>query len=62
MCNDIEDLNHLFDCLHVQYVWTKLSLALSFDDEWKHVILCFYFKQNIKVCFRIAVISFNYSG
>ena len=44
--------------MHVQYVWKMLSLVLSFDVQWKHVILGFYFEQNSKLCFLNTVISF----
>ena len=59
MCNDTEDIKHLlYDCIHVQYVWKTLSLVLSFEVQWKHVILGFYFEQNSKLCFLNTVISF----
>ena len=33
--------------MHVQYVWKMLSLVLSFDVQWKHVISGFYFELQI---------------
>ena len=61
MCNDIEDIKHLsYDCMHVQ--WKMLTLVLSFDVQWKHVILGFYFEQNSKVCFLntdISILAFK---
>ena len=61
MCNNIKDIKHLiFDRMHVriQYVWKTLSVVLSFNIKWKHVILGFYFEQNSKICFPNTVISF----
>ena len=59
MCNDTEDIKHLlYDCIHVLYVWKMLSLVLSSEVQWKHVILGFYFQQNSKLFFLNTVISF----
>ena len=35
-----------------------MSFVLSFDVQWKHVILGFYFEQNSKLCFLNSVTSF----
>ena len=35
-----------------------VEFSFSFDVQWKHVILGFYFEQNSKVCFLSTVISF----
>ena len=59
MCNDTEDIKHvLYDCLHVQYAWKLLSFVLSFDVQWKHVILGFYFEQIPNYVFSILLYHF----
>ena len=42
VCNEIETMKHmLYDCPRVFNMWQKVSYALQFDVQWKHLVCGF---------------------
>lgn len=59
-CQDTtENVEHLiFECDNVNEIWSKLFTILHLDIMWKHVIIDFYYENNLKVQFLNNIISY----
>ena len=58
-CNKDENTKHLiFDCLNSIRIWEIISISLSIDIQWKHVIVGFYNERNKKCTSLNTLISY----
>lgn len=48
----------IFECDNVKEIWSKLCTTLHLDIMWKHVIIGFYYENNLKVQFLNNIISY----
>lgn len=57
--NDTENIRHLiFDCKNVQKIWNAISDFVTFQVQWKHVIIGFYSSQSNTIKMYNLLFSF----